>query len=167
MAATGPGGQPLGCLSCHSTKSWKDLEKFDHSRTDFPLAGSHRAVDCIECHKSPNMELTMAHVDFTHAPTSCSECHENPHADQFGARMSDCSSCHNNYKWRPSLFDHEKTKFSLKGGHQDVACSKCHTLEKPVDGKLVLFYKPTPTACSACHGSDIPSLTQVKRTNNE
>jgi hypothetical protein len=167
MTAAGPGGQPLGCLSCHSTKDWKDLQKFDHSRTDFPLVGSHRAVDCIECHKPPNMELTIAHVDFVHAPTNCSECHENPHADQFGARMSDCSSCHNNYKWRPSLFDHEKTKFSLKGGHQDVACSKCHILEKPVDGKLVLFYKPTPTACSACHGSDIPALTQIKRTNNE
>jgi hypothetical protein len=158
MVAGGPGGKPLGCLACHSTKEWKDLAKFDHSQTNFPLVGSHRAVPCSDCHKPPNMEMTLAHVDFAHAPTSCSECHENPHADQFGARADDCASCHNSYKWRPSLFDHEKTAFSLKGGHQDVDCSKCHILTRQVDGKQVLFYKPTPVICSACHGSVSPGF---------
>jgi hypothetical protein len=153
MAAPGSSGKPAGCLLCHSTKVWKDTAKFDHSKTDFPLLGSHRAIACAECHKPPNMELTMAHVDFTHAPVACAECHENPHADQFGARAGDCAACHNSNKWRPSLFDHEKTAFSLKGGHQDVACSACHILKKPVEGNLVLFYKPAPTSCAVCHGS--------------
>jgi hypothetical protein len=155
MSAPGQGGKPVGCLLCHSTKVWKETAKFDHSKTDFPLLGSHRAIACAECHKPPNMELTMAHVDFTHAPVACSECHENPHADQFGARAGDCAACHNNNKWRPSLFDHEKTAFSLKGGHQEVACSSCHTLKKPVEGNLVLFYKPAPTSCDVCQGSKL------------
>ena len=159
MAAADAKGKALGCLACHSTNEWKDLTKFDHARTDFPLVGSHRAVACVNCHKPTNMELTMLHVDFTSAPKGCDQCHENPHADQFGARANDCSACHNSSKWKPSLFDHEKTAFSLKGGHQDVACSACHTLKKPVDGNLVLFYKPTPTACDACHGSTLPKAT--------
>jgi hypothetical protein len=156
MAGLDGNGKPSGCEACHSTREWKDLSKFNHARTRFPLEGSHRAVACADCHKPPNMELTMVHVQFSSVPTGCSDCHENPHADQFGARAGDCAACHNSNKWKPSLFDHEKTTFSLKGGHQDVACSACHTLKRPIDGNLVLFYKPTPTACEACHGGNVP-----------
>jgi hypothetical protein len=156
MNVKGSSGKPLGCAACHSTREWKDLSKFDHSQTSFPLLGSHRAVPCADCHKPPNMELTMLHVQFKSAPSACSECHENPHAQQFGAQANDCASCHNSNKWKPSLFDHEMTAFSLKGGHQEVACSACHTLQKPVNGHLVLFYKPTPTACADCHGTSVP-----------
>jgi Class III cytochrome C family len=155
MTVPNAAGKPSGCEACHSTREWKDLERFDHSRTKFPLAGSHRSVACIDCHRPPNMERSMIHVQFASASTSCSECHENPHSSQFGARGDDCASCHNTNKWRPSLFDHEKTVFSLKGGHQDVACSACHADQKSIDGKLVLFYKPTPTACSACHAENV------------
>ncbi len=153
-------GKPMGCEACHSTKEWKDLSKFDHARTEFPLIGSHRAVACADCHKPPNMELTMVHVQFASAPLKCGECHENPHADQFGNRSGDCASCHNSNKWRPSLFDHEKTGFPLKGGHEDVACSACHTLKKQVNGNMVLFYKPTPKACSDCHGTKVPKSNE-------
>ena len=156
MAILDSKGKPFGCEACHSTKEWKDLSKFDHQRTDFPLVGSHRAVACADCHKPPNMELNMLNVQFKSAPKACSECHENPHSDQFGARANNCESCHNTNKWKPSLFDHEKTAFSLKGGHQDIACGACHTLKKPMNEKLVLFYKPCPTACEACHGTNIP-----------
>ncbi len=133
---------------------------FDHSNTKFPLIGSHRAVECADCHKPPNMERTLLHVNFSKVPQACSECHEDPHGRQFAARESDCVSCHNSNKWKPSLFDHEKTAFSLKGGHQDVACGACHKLMKDVDGKQVLFYKPTPLACADCHGSNIPKETE-------
>ncbi len=166
MAGADAKGKPLGCMACHSTKEWKDLTKFDHDQTGFPLIGSHRAVPCADCHKPPNMELTMMHVDFTSAPKTCDQCHENPHADQFGARANDCAACHNSNKWRPSLFDHEKTAFSLKGGHQNVACSACHTLRKEVGGNQVLFYKPTPTACEACHGTSIPKAKERPPVNN-
>jgi hypothetical protein len=149
-------GRPLGCELCHSTKEWKDMTKFDHSRTKFPLEGSHRVTACVDCHKPPNMELKMIHVQFAAAPTACNQCHENPHADQFGTRANDCAGCHNSNKWKPSLFDHEKTVFSLKGGHQDVACSACHTVKKLVEGNQVVFYKPCPTACADCHGTNVP-----------
>jgi len=156
MAVRDSQGKPLGCEACHSTKDWKDMSRFDHAQTSFPLLASHRTVACLDCHKSPNMEPTMRHVDFSKAPVRCGDCHKNPHADQFGAQALECAGCHNSDKWKPSLFDHEKTQFSLKGGHENVACSKCHTLKKQVNGSLVLFYKPTPKACDACHGTNIP-----------
>ena len=156
MALRDAAGKPLGCEACHSTKEWKDLSKFDHEKTRFPLLGSHRAVHCAECHKPPNMEPNMRHVDFTKTPMNCGDCHANPHGDQFGARGNDCAGCHDSHKWRPSLFDHDKTAFPLKGGHENVACSACHTLKKPMNGNLILFYKPTPKACEDCHGTNIP-----------
>ncbi len=160
MDARDAAGKTLGCLACHSTKEWKDLSKFDHAQTRFPLAGSHRAVACADCHRPPNMELTLMHVQFSSAPEKCAECHENPHGEQFGTRMNDCAGCHNSNKWRPSLFDHSKTAFPLSGGHEDVACSKCHTLKKQVNAVDVLLYKPTPTACSDCHGSSVPKAKE-------
>lgn len=160
MAVLNNSGKRQGCEACHSTHDWKDLAKFDHEKTRFPLLGSHRAVACMDCHKPPNIELSLEHVNFAQAPLKCDDCHENPHASQFGDRGNDCASCHNTIKWRPSLFDHETTRFSLKGGHEDVACSACHTLKRQVDGNLVLFYKPTPTACEACHGGNAPKATK-------
>ena len=158
MAAGGASRKPSGCEACHSMKTWKDLARFNHDATRFPLVGSHRAVACADCHKPPSLELTMRHVEFTKTPEKCGECHENPHADQFGARAQQCDSCHNSNKWRPSLFDHEKTGFPLKGGHENVACSACHTLKKQVNGIEVLFFKPTPKNCDACHGGNIPKV---------
>jgi hypothetical protein len=152
-------GKPIGCESCHTAKEWNDMSKFDHTTTKFPLVGSHRAVECADCHKPPNLERTLLHVDFGKAPHACNECHEDPHGRQFADRESDCASCHNSNKWKPSLFDHEKTPFSLKGGHQNVACGACHKSTKEVEGKQVLFYKPTPLACADCHGTNIPKET--------
>jgi hypothetical protein len=158
MATRDASGNSIGCEACHSTKDWKDLAKFNHETTHFPLSGSHRAVGCADCHKPPGLELTLVHVRFASAPVNCKDCHQSddPHAGQFGARGDDCSSCHNTTKWRPSLFDHNKTRLPLRGGHEYVSCAACHTLQKNVQGNIRLFYRPTPIACEACHGVDIP-----------
>lgn len=163
MAKIGKNGKPMGCEACHSTKSWKELDGFDHSTTSFPLAGAHRAVACIDCHKPPNMETKLMNVDFKKAPEKCEECHEDVHGGQFtklfANKVTQCSDCHNATKWKPSLFDHDKrTKFALEGEHRNVACSGCHKLFRAVDGKQVLIYAPTPTACADCHGPEIKPL---------
>jgi hypothetical protein len=150
-----PDGTPMGCEACHSTMTWKDLQKFDHSKTSFPLLGAHRGTACIDCHKPPNLETRMMNVDFKTALTKCEECHEDIHGTQFAnaSRVTPCANCHNTMKWKPSLFDHERrTTFSLAGAHQRVRCEACHTLRREVEGKTVLFYKPTPKECAACHG---------------
>jgi len=151
-------GQDTGCVVCHSTKEWKDISIFDHSSTAFALKGAHRAVACDGCHHPPNMERTLKNVDYRLAPAKCEECHENIHGPQFaqkGSGATVCSDCHTDVKWNPTTFDHEKTSFSLRDAHENVRCKSCHANFQDVNGKSVLFYKPTPAACAACHGTNL------------
>jgi len=158
-------GTPAGCEACHTTKSWKELNGFDHSQTKFPLLGAHRATACIDCHKPPNMETKLLNVDFKSAPTLCQDCHEDIHGKQFAqADVTRCADCHNSTKWKPSLFDHDKrTTFPLRGAHQNVRCAQCHKLTKTIGAKMVLFYKPTPKDCVACHGPTNPVAGAKKK----
>jgi hypothetical protein len=125
-------GSKAGCEACHSTKSWKELSGFDHSQTKFTLLGAHRATACIDCHKPPNLETNLLHVDFKAAPMQCEDCHQDVHGKQFAkAGVTRCAECHNSMKWKPSLFDHDKrTDFALRGAHQNVRCAGCHKLSE-------------------------------------
>jgi hypothetical protein len=154
-------GTPSGCEACHSTDSWTKKLRFDHSSTSFVLTGAHRAVPCMNCHKPPNLEVTMKNVAYNSAPKQCGGCHEDIHAQQFARNGANpgCDSCHNTARWKPSLFDHEtRTDFSLKGGHMEVPCRDCHKLFRDVKNTPVLYYKPTPRECAACHVAAIPEL---------
>jgi hypothetical protein len=156
MAKRRANGGPLGCEACHTLNTWKEITGFDHSTTSFLLVGAHRGVACSGCHLPANLRTTLRDVDFKAAPHQCSGCHEDAHGGQFarGKEPPGCETCHNNFKWRPSLFDHEKgSTFSLRGAHQEVPCDQCHELIREVEGKRVLFYKPTPRECAACHGT--------------
>ncbi len=44
LRATGPKRRPQGCEGCHSAETWKDLSRFDHSQTAFPLLGAHKTT---------------------------------------------------------------------------------------------------------------------------
>ncbi len=146
-------GTPAGCEGCHSTKNWKDVQKFDHSKTTFPLAGAHKATACIDCHKPPDMETKLVKADFTAAPIKCEGCHEDAHGKQFEKDgVTSCVDCHNSAKWKPAEFDHDKrTKFALQGLHQNVPCAGCHKDNREFEGKNVLFYQHTPKECEGCH----------------
>jgi hypothetical protein len=157
MDRIGTNGKPLGCEACHTTKQWNDLTRFDHAATKFALVGSHRAVECIACHRPPAMERKLLNVDFGAAPLLCEQCHNDPHGSQFAHtdHATRCAECHDSTRWRPSIFDHEKTIFSLKGAHQSTPCKSCHTQFHTVEDKQVLFYKPTPSKCAACHSNAV------------
>ena len=36
---------------------------------------------------------------------------------------------------------------------------ECHKLDPCNKWKVVLFYKPTPKECAACHGANVPVAT--------
>ena len=58
--------------------------------------------------------------------------------------------------WKAEKFDHNRdSKFKLDGAHLKVDCRKCHK-ETVVDGKPYITFKPLETACSSCHGGNIP-----------
>lgn len=124
------------CRDCHSETGWK-VERFDHNRSRFPLAGRHARIECQACHK------TLAYHS---APRDCYGCHQSDdkHRQTLGR---DCASCHNSRDWRAWDFDHRKTRFSLDGAHAKVSCAACH--RTPTDGPLRLG-----TACVGCHRRD-------------
>ena len=162
MQQAGAAGKSGGCLTCHTTKKWKELTGFDHSKTNFPLVGAHRAVACADCHKAPNLETSLMHADFKVAPGKCEDCHEDIHGKQFAKNgVTRCAECHNSAKWKPSTFDHDKrTSFPLEGLHRNVRCDGCHKLIKQIENKAVLFYQPTSKECEACHGATVGPLKQ-------
>jgi hypothetical protein len=57
-----------------------------------------------------------------------------------------CQNCHTSVGWKPIRavpeFDHNKTKYPLRGQHEGVACTQCHA--KPV-------FSNTGTNCADCH----------------
>ena len=157
VIAQRPGAADAGCGSCHNLRRWRDVAKFDHSATMFPLAGAHRAVECRSCHRLQDSGGSIRNVVFRSAARECAACHEDIHGGQFaGARGgADCSRCHDVLKWKPSLFRHDRdSEFALAGAHRGVACALCHTATRNAGTRLVLVYKPTPKECSSCHGPD-------------
>jgi hypothetical protein len=66
----------------------------------------------------------------------------NPH----GQLNMPCETCHTATAWKPIRsipeFDHNKTRFPLRGMHERVACAQCHT--KPV-------FKNVGSKCADCH----------------
>lgn len=133
------------CRACHSEHKGRgariaefDRDKFDHARTDFPLRGGHAAekVKCSSCHKPG--------ARWREAPQACQSCHrkDDVHKGQMGEK---CSQCHNEQDWKDAKFDHDKTRFLLRGGHEKAKCADCHANRK---------YKPTPRECVACHRQD-------------
>lgn len=125
------------CTRCHTERGWKIVETFDHQKTDFPLLGKHKPVQCAKCHTT---------ALFTDTSSTCRDCHvkDDTHKGSFGKK---CASCHTADGWKKLIFNHDKdTPFELTGKHVKVACEKCHT--KP------LFEKKTPSQCIGCHAKD-------------
>jgi hypothetical protein len=157
MQARRADGSAAGCEACHAVTTWKDLTAFDHATTAFALQGAHRGVACADCHRPPNLEVTLMNADFRAAPHACESCHEDPHGKQFAREgATRCAECHDSGRWKPSLFDHDtRTLFPLQGAHKGVRCARCHGDTRTIEGRSVLFYKPTPRECAACHGPEI------------
>jgi hypothetical protein len=114
------------CRKCHTEFSFhevKSLGSFDHEKTDFPLRGSHRVVECKKCHTK---NLTSA-LKFDR----CTDCHIDYHEKQFvkNGVSTDCAVCHTVDKFTPSLYSiekHNKSAFPLEGSHVATPCFSCH-----------------------------------------
>ncbi|MDR2195201.1 MAG: cytochrome C [Gallionellaceae bacterium] len=131
------GGLGNDCASCHLDSDWKKTG-FDHDKTRYPLTGKHVDVKCAACHLNGQYKNT---------PTSCSACHqkddERTHRKRFGQK---CETCHTDRNWKEILFNHDKTRYALRGGHRIAKCAACHTGE--------LYKEKLQTACLSCHKKD-------------
>ena len=139
------------CARCHDTRAWKPAAAFDHDKTSYPLTGRHAQVACEKCHLAPSLKLARdqegkpipLYHPLPHA--ECSSCHQDPHQGQLGA---DCSRCHATDSWKrvdKNSFNHDKTRYPLRGRHASVQCAQCH------DPKTAWGKKPAFATCAGCH----------------
>ena len=120
------------CTRCHDTRKWGDAPGFDHERTDYPLTGKHADVACAKCHLAPRLRPA---IDSTGEPVpvfrpvpfkDCVSCHTDLHRSRLTGA---CSSCHVTSSFRTTnrtAFDHDRTRYPLRGRHVLVPCASCH-----------------------------------------
>lgn len=140
------------CAKCHTTEAFMPADNFDHDDTDYPLKGKHIEVECIECHQKEirnGKEFQhFADVEFT----NCNSCHDDVHNKQLG---TNCKQCHSeeSFDFPRSLrrFNHNTTRFPLKGKHRSVGCAECHDMNI---GLRALFQDRNGVRtqdCNTCH----------------
>ncbi len=140
------------CASCHTTEVFSPASKFDHNETDYALAGKHKEVECIECHK---ME-TRSGKEFQHFTglefNNCNSCHDDAHLDNLG---SDCKACHIEESFSSLVglrnFNHSQTHFPLKGKHKQVDCAQCHTMNVLPERLFQDRLGTRTNDCISCH----------------
>jgi len=169
-----------GCRACHREDSWRDV-RFAHDRTGWPLAGRHADIACRDCHTPVGLSAASSAgpavarqvaaptsavaLVFAGVPRACVSCHVDPHRGQFGGDATpvagdDCARCHAPDAWRPARFDHDRqSRFPLTGAHRQVACARCHPLERDAAGEFAR-YRPRGTDCADCHGTAVPSTAK-------
>jgi len=135
---------PTDCTACHNTAGWGGAT-FDHSKSGFPLTGSHIQVSCANCHAS----------GYSGISTDCVSCHQtnfqqaaNPNHVALSI-PTNCESCHTtNPGWTPATFPIHNNVFPLVGAHSLIKnCDDCHKGN----------YNNTPKLCYDCHASDFNS----------
>ncbi len=115
------------CLNCHGPETFKTAPAFNHANARFRLAGRHKSVQCIQCHKMETINGAKFQEFRGVAFSSCTNCHKDPHQNKFG---QDCRRCHNEESFTTikgmSNFDHNKTAFPLVDKHLTLDCKACH-----------------------------------------
>lgn len=139
------------CEQCHVEHQgrtaplikWPDggRDNFDHALTGWRLLGKHGETACNDCHTGRNESGGRTYLGLTNR---CSSCHEDNHNGRFG---NNCAECHNERGWKQvniNEFDHTRTRFPLRGQHQQLECHTCHG--DPPQWKGLKF-----ASCSDCH----------------
>lgn len=160
--------QPSGSGKARrSTIDWRPFggrRQFEHRMTGWPLLGAHRFESCEECHtrKSKKTGLSV----FLGLRGECTTCHDNPHKFRDMA-LTDCTVCHNFKNRRVAnlgvtKFDHDQTKFKVKGQHAKNSCVKCHLTTKEFTITDRKFQD-----CSGCHKDPHRSVISASRKCND
>lgn len=138
------------CQTCHTTARFTPVPEFDHARTGYPLRGKHAALECAACHRQGRFGTTdRANATRHLAPIpheDCASCHRDVHAGRFGAT---CARCHVESGFREvatDRFDHDRTRYPLRGAHLRVSCARCHDPNAGDAGS-----RPAFAECRDCH----------------
>lgn len=148
------------CITCHSEHLSRkydivhlDKDKFDHQDAGWPLEGKHKEKKCQDCHKTENITdplIKKKKITFLGLNTACLTCHEDKHQKTLSTT---CTECHTFEAFKPAKkFDHNKSKFVLKGKHVALDCKKCHEVGLQ-NGKEYQKFKGLEfgKGCVSCH----------------
>lgn len=124
------------CESCHDDRGWKPSTFSHDADTRYALRGKHRTAKCDSCHAGNPYRERLS--------TDCFACHQkdDKHQDSLGRK---CAECHTEQGWTVPRFDHDKTRFALRGKHVDTECKSCHKSA---------VVKEAPMTCVGCHRKD-------------
>lgn len=139
------------CRSCHDENAWKPAALFRHDDAAWPLTGKHRTVECASCHLAERLELPLDARGERRplwkplAHGECSDCHEDVHQGRLGPECATCHDTNSFEKADRSDFDHDRTRYPLRGRHRTVECGSCH------DEKTAWGARPRFERCTDCH----------------
>ncbi len=153
------------CAVCHTTKDFKeatfDIEQ--HEVSSFPLYGAHMATPCTACHMKENKWT------FRNVGKECIDCHQNIHIGFISEKYlpdNDCRRCHDSEAWQSITFDHNLTKFELRGNHAIIECRSCHYKDNPVSNTKEQKFTGINTNCSTCHQNVHGTQFEVEGTTD-
>jgi hypothetical protein len=169
------------CGRCHTPRSFIDRATMSraHAATRLPLDGTHRVIDCEDCHEP----VGQGRMQFVNLPTECDACHleeylatENPDHVVTGFSRQ-CESCHSTQLWESARFNHNQilagaecvdchlenylaaTDPDHQGSGFSQQCDDCHT----TGGWRPAFFDhnqlPPGTQCVGCHLDDYLATT--------
>jgi hypothetical protein len=135
-------GFGTNCEDCHNTNGWEGAV-VNHDAF-FRLTGSHRNLDCDECHSD----------GFAGTPTDCYACHRDDYnatndPDHEAAGFPrDCEECHNTNSRSGASINHPQFPIGPGSEHREGSvwnsCSDCH----PNPSNFGVF------DCLSCHERD-------------
>ncbi len=147
------------CARCHTPKSWiVDNIPELHEANGFPLAGSHTAPSCVDCH------VSETNLRFDRIGNDCVNCHRDDYLNtktpdhQKASYSTNCAECHDPFSsdgWNSELVNHDF--FPLTLGHAIQDCKQCH-----VTGK----YSDASPECASCHLMDYSATKEPNHTIN-
>ncbi len=123
------------CVSCHKPADVGRLTTMGlpvlKPLTSTPFHQKLTTQDCVACHSDhAGVKRFRQQGRFNHdllqkvTLGQCQSCHKSP-ADSLHKQISgNCSQCHNQNKWTPATFDHNKY-FVLDRDHS-TSCVTCH-----------------------------------------
>ena len=149
------------CRDCHKQVAWIPVN-FKHTGVGFRLSGTHKILDCKDCHLSG---------DFRNASTDCFICHQNDYQSApnhiSSSYPQDCTECHiSAVAWVETNFKH--TSFTFRGPHSALKndCSTCHnsSAQFPAgtsDSECFNCHSVSSVASSSYEGVSSPSHTAL------
>jgi hypothetical protein len=136
----------IDCARCHVPRTFVDRTRMqeNHFATRFPLRGTHRALDCEDCHPL----RAEGALQWVNTPTECVACHRAAYQsakspDHVAASFpTECDLCHPVTVWSAARFNHALTT---------APCATCHLADYNATTDPSHRGAGFPTTCETCH----------------